>query len=129
PKQDSSAAARSGTQQCVNRPPWEESNRLPSPRQKAGLLARWITRAAELPAAHKNECNDFAMISAKTTGLKSTFPSDINFRAKARSLSRFQAGRTRIERGLCEEKISTPPTRRTRLHSRRHSQRFASGRT
>src|SRR5579864_6398889 len=111
------------------RPPWLESERSPSPVQKAELGSRRMSLRVARRAADKTTWAALPAVRTAMTSGKETFRGETHLRAKATNLPRSQSARSKIERGLWEEKINTPPGRSTRQHSRRHRDRFSFGTT
>src|SRR5690242_9994496 len=106
--------ARVGVQQCVNNPPCAESKTQPSPCQKArDTIARENLASVAAPACPAAS-DHLAILPSTKNGPKKPLVGEHLRAQKFSTRSRFHAGRTSTERGLWEEKISTPPLLRRR---------------
>lgn len=79
--------------------------------------------------AWKNASGARTDVNAARSTAFTVFEFAENRREILSSRSRFQLGRTRIARGLCDEKIKAPPGLRIRWICARHCRRDSSGRT
>src|SRR5207237_217695 len=96
------------------------STKYPSPRQNArvGILLR--ARGTDRANVRNSDIPILANVSPANTKPNRSLVPPVILWAKIRRRSRSQPQPTKSERGLCDEKINTPPCLRTRWHSRKH---------